>query len=839
MAAMTFITAYAYRFNYSFNNTPIAEAIIHISKDHPDINIFFIYKDLDNYHTSAKVNTNDTHEALRQTIGLNPVSVIKKGNNYYVEALQHGKFIYRGRAIGSDGEPVAGATVMLLATKDSTVVTYGVADAEGHFSIPCDRSGVIAKLSSMGYHTVYNRCYDFNIGELIMPVKTTTLQQVSVTAQTASAYTDKTVYIPSSRQKNASQNAIDLLQQMAIPQIRINPTDESVSDNFGGSVAIFINYMEASPEEMSGMRTRDVKSVEYLEFPTDPRFHGQKKVINFIVQEYAYGGYTKLTANERLLTGLQSNVNLFSKFTYKRMTYDMYVGANNLDNNHNGNSNQSVYSLLKDGKPLIVNRNQTLEDSKLKENKYPVTFRTSYNTEKIQIRNSFGFQHLSSPQDYQRGLLDYRPEMADNYTFERTNPHRSNSGSYYGTFYFYLPRGFSFDVMPRFSYTHTNDFIEYSASNSTPILRYAKEDAYNFRVNSYLRKTIGNLHSLMAGIEGGEWSNNLHYTGTNTYHDKFSNSFIAGKLGYNLQTQKIAVRFDAGVIWEFNDINSYKTVDWYPFTHINVRYSLNNKNIVSAYFQYANNSGGITQHASDILKNNELMYISGNPDLKNSRHTTVNIGYTWLPSNAFNISAYGNFFGMYNRMFQTYTHYNDGQALISNWINDGDYINGSLGVAFNWKLLNGSLQLYANPEINFHKITGTCPLHYNPFTFTAQAIYYLNRLYFQAYYTTPNKGLDNETNTIYRSRNYYGLTVGWSNSDWNLRLSAYNFFNKGWKSSTLYCKTPLFSQNLVNYTPSYHSFISISATYTFGYGKKVQRGNEIGEQQGASSAIIK
>ena len=77
MAVTVFLSTYAYKYSYTFNKTPISDAIVRISKDHPDVNISFIYKELDNYTTSVKIHTDDVYDALRQTIGLNPISVIK------------------------------------------------------------------------------------------------------------------------------------------------------------------------------------------------------------------------------------------------------------------------------------------------------------------------------------------------------------------------------------------------------------------------------------------------------------------------------------------------------------------------------------------------------------------------------------------------------------------------------------------------------------------------------------------------------------------------------------------------------------------------------------------
>ncbi|WP_301196807.1 hypothetical protein [uncultured Duncaniella sp.] len=486
-------------------------------------------------------------------------------------------------------------------------------------------------------------------------LKAQELNEVVVQAQMQRTSSAKSTYTPTGRQKNAAQNAVDLLRQMAIPQIRINPIDETVTDNVGGSVAIYINFLEASKEEMEGLRTADVRRVEYLEFPTDPRFRGAERVINIIVQEYAYGGYTKVTANENFLVGLSSRVNIFSKFSYKKMTYDLYAGANNWNNHHIGSTTEGIYRLTGvDGKEFSLTRKETLESSHYKQNQYPVTFRATYNSDKIQIRNLLAFTNLGIPTNEYSGKLEYSPNSAQGYSFDRKNPNRSNSVAYSGTYFFALPKGYSVDFSPSFNYTHSNDYTDYAASEQPAIYRHAKENAYNYRLNLYIRKSFGQKHSVMLGGNYGDNINRLEYTGDNGYRDKFHNAFGAGMVGYNFQTQKISVNLDAGLAWENSDINGKKNSDTYPFTHINVRYVPDQKNSFSAYFQYATNSPGISEKSSDLLRENELMYITGNPLLENCRHTTINLAYTWMPSNAFGMSAYGRYFGMYDRQLLTY-----------------------------------------------------------------------------------------------------------------------------------------------------------------------------------------
>ncbi|MDE6264843.1 MAG: outer membrane beta-barrel family protein [Paramuribaculum sp.] len=671
-------------------------------------------------------------------------------------------------------------------------------------------------------------------------IKTHELNEVIVDAQMQRTSSTSTIYTPTGKQKNASQNAIDLLRQMAIPQIQINPISEAVTDVAGCEVAIFINYIEASKEEMEGLRTPDVKKVEYLEFPTDSRFRGAQRVINIIVQEYAYGGYTKLTTSENFLVGLSSRNNIFSKFSYKKLTYDIYVGANNWNNHHIGNNVKGLYSLKDaDGRNYNLTRTETLACSHYKYNQYPATFRATYASEKIQLRNTVGFTHSGIPVYEQRGNLTYQPGSEQNYTFNRSNPTRNNSLAYQGSFYFSLPNQFSIDISPRFSYMHNNDYLSYSTSNSPGIVRNARENAYNYRVDAYLQKRIGQKHTAILGINSGDNINRLRYNGTDSYYDRFHNAFAAGLLGYQLTCNNVSLYTDFGVYWNQSDINGLVYNHSYPFVHVNLQYSLNHKNSFTAFLQYANSTPGLNQKSPDILQDNEYMFVTGNPLLENCPHITLNLSYTWMPSNAFGLSAFNNFFEMVDRQIIAYKPHNDGNALLRSYINDGNYIQNEMGLAANYKFFNGKLQFYVSPKQKFFKSTGIYNKSWNPFTVTVQATYYLNNFYFQAYYQSPEKQMFSSSPQIYKSRNYHSLTVGWADSRWNIRLMGVNFFNNGWRSADIITEAPLYTEYKENIGTNSHPRISVTATYTFGYGKKVKRSNEVGEQSAAPSAILK
>lgn len=667
------------------------------------------------------------------------------------------------------------------------------------------------------------------------------LPEIVVKAQMQHTDASSSTYTPTTRQKTSAQNAIDLLRQLAIPQININLVDNAVTTPSGQNVAVYINYIPASAEEIGGLLTSDVRRVEYLDFPTDPRFLGNEHVVNFIMQQYEYGGYTKALINENFLVGkLSSRASIYSKFAYKRMTYDLYAGASNHDIKHTGASIIGDYILENtDGEPYHITRNEIFNNSHYKYNQYPVTFRAIYDSDNVQIANTVGFNFDQSPAAETSGCLSYKPAKTEEYSYNRCEPYTSRYLVWSGNYYFILPRNFHLSVSPGINYGHTNNTYRYQTSGTDVIVNESKENVWQFRGSATLYKKFTDRQNGFFRAWYGSISNDVSYFGSSPYDNDFLDTYAGAALGYNISNNKWNISTDVALQWEKNKINDQSVSEIYPLLNVSAGFSPSQKHSLRAYFHFGANYPGASEKTPNTLQQNELMYYTGNPELGLSRQVTFNLSYNWMPSNKFSVSAFAQYFGEYNLYVPVYKPYNNGMALLRKFETDGDYNRTQIGMSFNYKLLNGNLQFAASPSISFYRMTGLFDIERNPFSCNVSATYYLGNFYFQTSYQTGSLTVQGNHGVIYKDRDFYQIIAGWSRANWNIRVSAMNLFRNDWLCATNTLSTPLYSETRFANGNNFHRRLNLSIIYTFGYGKKVQRGNEVGVQSGASSAIMK
>lgn len=669
------------------------------------------------------------------------------------------------------------------------------------------------------------------------------LEEIVVEGRSEIVSPSKTVYRPSGRTKNASQNAYDLLNRMAIPQIRTNPMSPTdIKTSVGNDVSIFINYVLASTEELSGMNTRDVRSVEYLDFPTDPRFRGVDHAINIIVQEYEYGGYTKISDRQFLDKDFSNQGNIFSKMSYKKMTYDLYVGSDIVRSKHVGSSSEETFHL-----PIgDVNRSQERISSDFGYNNFPLTFRASYNTEKIQIRNTIGFSDMNRMKATIRSRLTFNAPAVlgldnEDYLATSDTPYHTTSLSWNGNYYFALPKNWSIGAYPSFAYSRNRSNSSYvtNVPGQTPIINNAGEDSYTAGISVNTMKKVGEKHTFKLDADVSEHVNHINYSGSSgDQRSNFTSTWFSISPAYSLSIDKLQINADAGICGEFKRTNGEKYDDWYPFAHLSVNWVPNQENNLGFWLQYATNSPEASMRTPNILQTSEFLYRTGDPLLHDSRHFTAAINYTWFPSQIFYMGANVNYFGEYDRAVTVYEPYKNGYALLTTYRNSGDINQLTVFLYGVLRLLNGNLVFTAQPKLDHIHSSGYINDSATPFTFQFQGTYYFGDFNLQAYYGTKSTSFNGYNGTRTHTPDTLYIAFGWANANWNLAFSASNFHRYRYDANWSECEVPYYSSRRFSFNGNYHASFCLSATYTFGYGKKIQHRNEIGVQKGSQSAIM-
>ena len=454
------------------------------------------------------------------------------------------------------------------------------------------------------------------------------------------------------------------------------------------------------------------------------------------------------------------------------------------------------------------------------------------------MKNTMAFTCQETPHSSAEGLLHFSPEIFMPQDYTSANSSRVRTVSYNGNFNFNLPNQYYLTITPKAIYSHNNQNYCYTSDESI-INNIAKEDSYAASVMAMGRKILADIHYLFVRGFGGYSNYKVDYSGSTVSADRIKESYGGASIQYGYYTDRITADLLLGVRGERNATNTESETEVYPFASANFGWSPNQKHSLNISLSYSKEPMNANLKSPNILQDNELMYYCGNPNLKYSPNFMANLGYNWIPNGWLQISPFTQFYGIFNRYVPIYTQYMDGSAILRQYENDGNHYRTQIGVAVTANLLNGNLQLQVMPSQFLYKSTGYYDMNYNPFALSCSAIYYLGNFYFSGFYEMKNRTLWTNSGTIYKDRSQLQFSAGWSKSDLNVRIGISNPFRTSWISATKEFATPEYKEYAISYGTTAHFNLNFSVTYTFGYGKKVSRNNEVGEQSGASSAILK
>ena len=283
--------ASAQKITHTFQDVALSDALKYIQEQTTNYNITFIYDELEDFRVTTHIQNKSVPDAILQIVGFYPVRVVKSGKHeIYVECTHKTDRHLTGTIIDEQGQPVAYANIAVLNPADSTLIAGGVSNESGVFVVPIDQPNILARISYVGYKTVYKQCDNTELGIIRMQPETHTLKGVTVKGERIVSGTEKghLIYnLPMLLQIYPADDAYEALTR--IPGVVESDGNLTFS---GRPVTLIINgkptTLDADKviERLKNMPSSMLAKAEVM--PSAPaKYHVRGMAINIVTKDFA------------------------------------------------------------------------------------------------------------------------------------------------------------------------------------------------------------------------------------------------------------------------------------------------------------------------------------------------------------------------------------------------------------------------------------------------------------------------------------------------------------------------------------------------------------------------
>lgn len=643
-------------------------------------------------------------------------------------------------------------------------------------------------------------------------------------------------YFPTKTEKRFASNAYSLLEIMSIPELMIVPGTNKIETITNAEVSYFIDGIRASDQDLKGLFPKDVDKVEFLTTPADAKFAGAENVVNFVTKKYVTGGYTKTSADQNF-NSFKGEYSLNSKLTHKKITYDALVeGGFTNDNKIGTEENQRLNGISYNGIDYeSVNILSKGINGKSRDRFVNALLKTTL------IKDMFNFYITAGSRWNFRPLVEkkiasaYRPSIieSDFYT-SNTKQHSINP---------YLQSSVNFDIGNN---QNVNVYLSaqnavydtestYSPDKLPPIFNrsHDKQESY-FAQFSYSKKinrknalyleTWGAWNSGKVRYQGSSSSNTLTYSSNLALMAKFSHTFspgtnISAEIGYEQQREKI---------------DNYRSSPGYMRYDVRFSKKWNKKSYMRASSRIYNVGYPSSMKNDVIIQSSELFWKKGNINLRSRMIWDNSISNVWNFSNKFSQTCSASVQTWFNRDLNVWEHINGYDGLVNYLIDNNQTHRVIINSTSTLRLFERKFIISANIKYRYFKTIGEYNINYGNMTGYCVATWYGKNWHVGASIVPQRKELDNITKIYYPTS--FDLKAGFIIGELIISAYVHNPFKNNHISSRTWINTPNYNKYQINSNGYASQSFRITATYTIGYGKKVERNDPMmggGLQSGA------
>ena len=629
------------RISREYNNVSLSDALRQLSEQQTGYTIYFLYNELEDFRITTNVKNKHLPEAIQQMIGFYPIRITtstdEDGKKIFVECIQKTESRYKGTIIDETGQPVAYANVYLLHPSDSSLIGGGVSNEAGFFVIPCETNPVLARISYVGYKTVYKQCNSTELGMIRMQPETMTIKGVVVTGERP-----KVQLQGNSLVMNVEGTVMERMGTAEDVLSRV-PTISKKGDVFEilgkGVPLIYLNNRKLTDlQELRNIQSDNIKNVEVIQNP-GARYDASVNAVIIIHTKRAAGEGlgVELSSWSRKGHGFANNERI--NLTYRTGKLELFANLFGAYNKRweKGEFEQTVFA---DTLWVITNKQKNKVHNPFLEGRFGFNYQLNDN-------NSFGGFYQNT-YDYVKTWSDYDDDLlADGSMYDHlqnSSVNRAEGAPKHQVNLYYTGKIGKFAIDFNADYTYRNQRNRNQQQELSDEYDDRDVNTYALTRSRLMAEKLFVTHPIGKGqIEMGEEYTNTRWNSSfeneegyiansnNEQHEQAIAPFV------ELRQQVGRFRLSAGLRYEHveseyfvggtrRDDQSRTYDDFFP----SVSLSTSVKNLQLS-FSYAKRTTrpSYWQLSSDVVYENRLNMQTGNPYLKPVKYHNINTMAMW------------------------------------------------------------------------------------------------------------------------------------------------------------------------------------------------------------------
>ena len=625
--------------------------------------------------------------------------------------------------------------------------------------------------------------------------------------------------IPTKNEKKLSTSPATLIKAMHLPFLE--EKDGIIVTPGGETAVVFINGIRAEGIDIATFWPKEVKRVECIQNPTDPRYEGVRYAVNFIMPEYEAGGVTKVSLFQRVPNN--GYYELSSKLVYKKMTYGaMLRGRYERDHRSSKEATTTYRDIYYNDRKYDEIIQEEESSSYSRKDGFDSGFYARYINENFRMTHTFALGWVRNPGSGSTSVSSWSENLfGSDYSFFTTTS-RSLSPQVSGNYFYRFNPKWTLSAVWNYNYARNDNWSTSQTGETTPIYNSTKEDVNTLKFTIFPTFRPSDRLEFYLNLVGTlDWFSTRYVGSANTLSKQTRQEMVSELIINWKVSQNLRMTFYPGLnasLWQIGDIREHSvsptfstSVDWNPSR----KFMMSGTVKYRTYFPSASESNPV------LVKNSELLWSVGNPYLKKDNAWDTYLYTTYLTNSWLSFGVGLGYLYWNNRILTDYLPTDrEMGGLIMEKVNISPThgLRGSLSIKGNFFDRNLSVRL--TPDWNYTATEGDWRIHRNYFTFSGGVDYTIGNVDLEVEYDGPFKCLDEGGREEYWRQGGWNVGLTYGTGDLYIQFKLSNIFNDKQRERVKYT-SPYYSTNYNSFETGRNA--SVQLTYTFGYGKKIDR----------------